>query len=231
MAIAVVKFNDFEGLQLMDANSMNVIANDAVPFFALRNAPDEDLLLKLQKKSLLLLAEFSEVVDTHKMTKAQVSNVIIEKWELINRNFTASSGGLKRSIFDMPDPSQQTEPAQLPCGSTEVPHFGDEETELDIHLHQVAEHQFEKLNKKFNKKDDGDGADQSEGSITPKTPVHVREFVDKLKTDGYGGSTKKQWDDWNEHKQNKEDHYHRKVKKSMVPEKETSSSEEVDDEQ
>ena len=192
MAIAVVKFNGFEGLQVMDANMMNVIANDAVQFFALRNAPDEDLLLKLQKKSLLLLAEFSEVDDTHKMTKAQVSNVIIEKWEVINRNFTASSGGLNRSIFDMPDPSQ------LPCGSTEVPHFGDEKTE---------------------------------GSITPKTPVHVREFVDKLKTDGYGGSTKKQWDDWNEHKQNKEDHYHRKVKKSMDPEKETSSSEEVDDEQ
>lgn len=225
MAIAVVKFNGFEGIQVMDANSMNVIANEAVQFFALRNAPDEDLLLKLQKKSLLLLAEFSEVVDTRKMTKAQVSNIIIEKWELINRNFTASSGGLKRSIFDMPDPSQ------LPCGSTEAPHFGDEETELDEHLHQVAEHQFEKLNKKFNKKNDGDGADQSEGSITPKTPVHVREFVDKLKTDGYGGSTKKQWDDWNEHKQNKEDHYHRKVKKSMDPEKETSSSEEVDDEQ
>ena len=95
MAIAVVKFNGFEGLQVMDANSMNVIANEAVQFFALRNAPDEDLLLKLQKKSLLLLAEFSEVVDTHKMTKAQVSNIIIEKWELINRNFTASSGGFE----------------------------------------------------------------------------------------------------------------------------------------
>lgn len=51
MAIAVVKFNGFEGIQVMDANSMNVIANEAVQFFALRNAPDEDLLLKLQKKA------------------------------------------------------------------------------------------------------------------------------------------------------------------------------------
>ena len=102
-------------------------------------------------------------------------------------------------------------------------------TELDEHLHQVAEHQFEKLNKKFNKKDDDDGADQSEVQLHQDGQCTFKSSLTKLKTSGYGGSTKKQWDDWNEHKQNKEDHYHRRSRRAWI--KETSSSEEVDDEQ
>ena len=71
--------------------------------------------MKLQKASLLILVDFSETDGTKKMTKSQLSNIIGDKWEMINRNFTASSGLTEyRSVFDMHDPNVPIAPVAVP---------------------------------------------------------------------------------------------------------------------
>ncbi len=183
-----MEFNGFGALMVFKDDRINVACFDHASFRALRDHPDHSTLMMLKKPVLLKLVEHTKHEGTANYDKQKLCNFIMENWqEVVESTVKTMTEGQKLSVFHMPIVKSMV-PAinAMPSGSTDPPRFGD-----------------------------ADG--KSDGSITPKTPVACQGYVAK-KWDYHAVLSKdecKQKKIYEEHRKNKMDHYHRKVKRSM----------------
>ena len=188
-----MEFNGFGALMVFKDDRVNVACFDHVSFRALREHPDHPTLMMLKKPVLLKLAHCTGVDGTDSYDKNRLAHLIITRWQVITETMIANLNPTLRSVFEMGNIVKVPAKDVKPCGSTDAPRFGDA---------------------------DDDNDKNSDGSLTPKTPVTLKEIKSKILA-GYetfpllSKSEQKEKKQYEKHREDKMNHYQRKVKRSM----------------